>query len=197
MAPDAASPCPNGLYAAGAGRLLGHRFLQLTHTGRRSGREFQVVLEVVRYDRATGEAVVVSGFGRSADWFRNVTAGGPAYVDFGRGPRRADHRVLGLDEAVEAYAGYERRHLLLMPVIDPVLSRLLGWPYDGSDAARRRMAEDLPLVALRPSPARLPDAGGPAPRRLLRPEVAQPGCGSAMTSIRGEGVSRGGRRPRR
>ena len=143
---------PNRLYAGGAGWVLGHRFLRLTHTGRRSGREFHVVLEVVRYDSGTGEAVVVSGFGRTADWYRNVTGGGPAYVDFGRGARRADHRVLGLDEAVEVYAGYERRNLLLMPAIRPVLSALLGWHYDGSDAARRRMAEDLPLLAFRPAP---------------------------------------------
>ncbi len=148
----AAFVLPNRLYAGGAGWLLGHRFLRLTHTGRRSGREFHVVLEVVHYDEVTGEAVVVSGFGRTADWFRNVTAGGPAYVDFGHGARRAVHRTLDPAEAVEVYAGYERRNRLLMPVIRPVLSALLGRPYDGSDEARLRMAEDLPLLAFRPAP---------------------------------------------
>jgi hypothetical protein len=30
-----------------------------------------------------------------------------------------------------------------------VLSRLLGWRYDGSDAARARLARELPMVAFR------------------------------------------------
>ena len=80
---------PNALYDKGFGRLLGHRFLRLTHTGRRTGAPHHVVLEVVGYDRRSGEAVVISGFGESADWLRNLEAGGPAAVDFGRGPRAA------------------------------------------------------------------------------------------------------------
>jgi hypothetical protein len=31
-----------------------------------------------------------------------------------------------------------------------VLSKLAGFRYDGSDAARRRLVQTLPLVALRP-----------------------------------------------
>ncbi len=148
----AAFVLPNKVYAVGAGRLFGHRFLRLTHTGRRSGREFHVVVEVTAYDRGTGEAVVVSGFGRTADWYRNVTAGGGTYVDFGSGPRRAAYRELDADEALEVFRGYERRNRALMPLFRPVLSWLLGWPYDGSDAARRRLVEDLPMLALRPAP---------------------------------------------
>ena len=116
------------------------------------GREFHVVVEVADYDKGTGEAVVVSGFGRTADWFRNITAGGPTYVDFGSGPRRAAHRELDAEEALEVFRGYERRNRALMPLFGPVLSRLLGWHYDGSEAARRRLVEDLPMLALRPAP---------------------------------------------
>jgi deazaflavin-dependent oxidoreductase (nitroreductase family) len=138
------------LYRNGFGWLLGHRFLRLSHTGRRSGRTFHVVLEVVRYDEATGEATVVSGFGQTADWLRNLRAGGPVAVDFGRGARPAAYRVLGLEEAVEVYAAYERRNVLIAPLVRWTLTALLGWRYDGSAGARRRMAAELPLVALRP-----------------------------------------------
>ena len=141
---------PNTVYAKDLGRLLGHRFLQLTHTGRRSGRAFRVVLEVVRYDRATGEATVISGFGQSADWLRNLQAGGPVWVDFGHGPRPAAYRVLSVEEAEEAYADYERRNRLIGPGVRWTLSALLGWRYDGSPQARRRMVAELPMVALRP-----------------------------------------------
>jgi len=143
---------PDRVYALGAGRLLGHRFVRLTHTGRRSGRQFHVVVEVARYDRRSGEAVVVSGFGRRADWYRNLVAGGPAYVDFGHGPRRADHRELDTEEALAVFAHYERHNRLLMPLFRPALSALLGWRYDGSEGARRRLVEAMPMLALRPAP---------------------------------------------
>lgn len=141
---------PNGLYAHGLGRLLGHRFLQLTHTGRRSGRRYRVVLEVLRYDAASGEAVVIAGFGEHADWLRNVRAGGPAWVDFGRGARRADHRVLGIDEAVGVLVDYERRYGPIRPALRRVLGMLAGFGYRGTDGDRRRLAATLPLVAFRP-----------------------------------------------
>jgi deazaflavin-dependent oxidoreductase (nitroreductase family) len=154
----AAFRAPNTLYDKGFGRLLGRRFLQLGHTGRRSGRRFHVVLEVVRHDRRTGEAVVVSGFGEGADWLRNLRSGGALTVDFGRGPRPAAYRVLPVDEAVATYAAYERRNSLLAPIIRPTLTALLGWRYDGSPAARRRMAQQLPMVALMPAG---PQSSGP------------------------------------
>ena len=142
---------PNSLYANGFGRLLGHRFLQLTHTGRRTGRRHEVVLEVVRYDRRSGEATVICGFGQQADWLRNVRGGGPVWVDFGHGPSPAAYRDVSLDEAEEVYAAYERRNWVVAPGVRWTLTALLGWPYDGSPQARRRMVEELPMVALSPA----------------------------------------------
>jgi hypothetical protein len=34
-----------------------------------------------------------------------------------------------------------------------MLGRLVGWRYDGSPAARRRVVEQLPMVAFTPTPA--------------------------------------------
>jgi deazaflavin-dependent oxidoreductase (nitroreductase family) len=152
---------PNRLYDAGVGWALGHRFLRLTHTGRRSGRAFRVVLEVVAYDEHSGAATVVSGFGPRADWYRNVTAGGPVWVDLGRGPRPADHEVLPTDEAVTVLAAYERRNRLAAPVLRRALGALVGRRYTGTDADRRRLAEDLPVVRFTPAGARQ-SSGPPA-----------------------------------
>ncbi len=57
---------PGLLYRFGLGGLLGHRFLQLTHTGRRSGRQQMTVLEVLAWDPARREAAVLSAFGRGS-----------------------------------------------------------------------------------------------------------------------------------
>jgi hypothetical protein len=63
---------PVHLYHARLGFLLGHRFLLLVHTGRRTGLSHETVLEVIRYDRAAHEAVVAAGWGRRTGWLHNV-----------------------------------------------------------------------------------------------------------------------------
>jgi deazaflavin-dependent oxidoreductase (nitroreductase family) len=141
---------PNRLYDAGLGRLLGTRFLRLTHTGRRSGRRFHTVLEVVDHDRSTGAVTVVSGFGRGSDWFRNVRAGGPVAVDLGKGPRPADHEVLSGAEAEALLAAYERRNRVIAPILRRALSAMVGWSYRGTEEQRRRLVAELPMVRFTP-----------------------------------------------
>ncbi len=141
---------PQWLYRHGLGRLLGHRFLLLTHTGRRTGARHHAVVEVVRYDAATGEAVVIAGYGPTSDWYRNVRVGGPVWVSFGRGGRRARFRDVPADEAAMVLARYERRYGPLCPLLRRTLSALAGFPYRGTDDDRRRVAEVLPMLALTP-----------------------------------------------
>lgn len=150
---------PHPLYDRGLGWLLGGRFVRVSHVGRRSGRPYRTVLEVLEHDRRTGAVTVVSGFGRGADWFRNVTSGAPVGVDLGHGPRRADHEVLPVGEAVAVLARYEHRNRFAAPVVRRALSALTGWEYRGTDADRRRLAEELPMVRL--TPARGSQSSGP------------------------------------
>ncbi len=53
---------PVYLYRWRSGWLFRHRLLLLTHTGRRTGRRRQTVLEVVEYRKEGPEVVVVNGF---------------------------------------------------------------------------------------------------------------------------------------
>ena len=138
---------PRHLYRHGWGWLLGRRFLQLTHIGRRTGRTHTTVLEVIRSDRDAGEVAVMSGFGPGSDWLRNLQANGRAEISIGRESFPASFRMVPVDEAVRIIADYERRNRLAAPVIRLVLSRLLGWRYDGSPPARRRAVGALPVVA--------------------------------------------------
>lgn len=132
------------------GWLLGHRFLLLTHLGRRTGRRRRTALEVVHRDRATGEVVVLCGFGRTADWYRNIRRTPAVEVVVARERFRPQQRFLGEDEAVAVLADYERRHRWVAPVVRRLLGGLLGRRYDGSAAARRELVRQLPLVAFRP-----------------------------------------------
>jgi deazaflavin-dependent oxidoreductase (nitroreductase family) len=137
------------LYSARAGWLLGHRFLLVRHRGRRSHRLYGTVLEVAEWRPAAREAVVMSGFGHRSEWYRNVLAGQAVEVQIARLRFTPTVRPLGSDEAVGVLADYERRNRLAAPLVRAVLSKLAGFRYDGSDAARRRLVHTLPLVAFR------------------------------------------------
>jgi deazaflavin-dependent oxidoreductase (nitroreductase family) len=123
----------------------------LNHTGRRTGRRRQTVLEVVEYRREAQEAIVMSGFGPGAQWLRNLEAGGDPEVTIARRHFAADYRLLGVDEATRVLTGYLRRHWLIAPMIRMVLSRLLGWRFDGSLEQCRRAVTQLPLIGFRPA----------------------------------------------
>jgi len=131
--------------------LAGRRFLLLTHVGRRTGNIRRTVLEVMEYRPSGPEFIVMCACGFRADWLRNIAATPGAEIVSGPDRFTAAFRVLDEDEAVSVIAGYERRSWFIAPVVRAVLSRLLGWRY-GSDAARRRLARQLPLIAFRPVP---------------------------------------------
>jgi F420H(2)-dependent quinone reductase len=91
----------------------------------------------------------MSGFGTGAQWYRNVLADPAVEIRIGRERWPARARTLETDEAVAVLAGYERRNRFAAPIVRTVLSRLAGFRYDGTDAARRRLVGTLPLVAFR------------------------------------------------
>jgi deazaflavin-dependent oxidoreductase (nitroreductase family) len=84
----------------------------LTHTGRKSGLPGQTVLEVVRYDKATGACIVASGFGKGSDWVRNVKH--DPHIHFIIGRIRHTGLAEGLDPqtAGRELAEYAHRHPL-------------------------------------------------------------------------------------
>jgi deazaflavin-dependent oxidoreductase (nitroreductase family) len=141
---------PAHLYRWRCGWLLGHRFLLLIHVGRRTGLRRHTVLKVVEYRKQGPEAVVISAFGRNADWLRNIAATPDPEVVIGSQRFIAACRVLEAEEAAQVFAGYERRNRVIAPIIRSVLRRLLGWRYRGSEEDRRRLVAQLPFIALRP-----------------------------------------------
>jgi len=141
---------PVWLYRWQLGWLLGNRFLLLVHTGRRSGRTRRTILEVLRYRRDIPEWVVMCAFGRDADWLRNIEARAEPEVWVGGQRFIARWRFLDEEEATAAILQYERHNRFMAPIVRAGMSWLAGWRYDGSEAARRRLASEKPYVAFRP-----------------------------------------------
>jgi hypothetical protein len=104
----------------------------------------------MEYREAGPEVVVMSAFGRNADWLRNIEVTPTPEVLIGRQRFVATYRVLDVEEAISVAERYEQRNRFLAPIVRLVLSSLLGWSYRGSASDRRRLAAQLPLIALRP-----------------------------------------------
>jgi deazaflavin-dependent oxidoreductase (nitroreductase family) len=132
------------------GWVFGHRLLLLTHIGRRTGLRRQTVLEVVEYRKRSSEVVVVSGFGRDSDWVRNIEATPGEEVTVGTQHFVVTHRFLSEDEATKVIQDYEHRNRFIMPIVRRGFSWLLGWKYRSSEGDRKRLVQQLPLIAFRP-----------------------------------------------
>ena len=138
---------PVWLYRLGFGWLLGHRALLLVHRGRTSGRRYATVLEVVHYDPATRESVVVSGLGTRADWYRNVVAGQAVEVRTARERYQPAFRELPDSEHFAIIEAYVRKTLsLARPII-----RKLGFDVAGTIEERRAHAARLLFIGFRPA----------------------------------------------
>lgn len=178
---------PSRLYDARVGWLLGRRFLRLSHWGRRSGRLYHTVLEVVGEIPETGEIVVVAGLGAGSDWYRNLQAGPALAVEVGRERFVPAHRTLEPAEAAGVLAAYERRNRLVAPLVRLVLTRLLGWRYDGSEQARARLTATLPFVAFRPvAPAIAPGSQPSTARRPFSMSVSAVNDVTSLIELRGD-----------
>ena len=119
---------PVWLYKARAGALFGSRIVMVEHIGRKSGAPRYAVLEVV--DHPTPDTyVVASGFGRKAQWFRNIQANPRVRIYAGsHPPRPATARVLDQDETGRTLAAYRARHPRAWERMRPVLEETLGEP---------------------------------------------------------------------
>ncbi|WP_297599452.1 nitroreductase family deazaflavin-dependent oxidoreductase [Mycobacterium sp.] len=133
---------PIWIYQARAGALFGSRILLLEHIGRKSGAPRYAVLEVIDHP-SPDVYVIASGFGRKAQWFRNIEANPRVRVYAGsHAPRPAAARVLDQHEADRTLAAYRTRHPKAWERMRPVLEDTLGAPITDTDTP-------LPLVELK------------------------------------------------
>jgi len=136
---------PRWLYRLRLGWLLGHRFLLLTHRGRRSGRVHRTVLEVAAFDPGTGESIVASGWGQRTQWYRNLEAAPALEIETGGRRYRPQQRLLTCNEVYDVMAAYVRRYHPPQRIV----ARLFGLRFDGSDRGSERV-QLLRGVAFRP-----------------------------------------------
>lgn len=137
---------PLFLYRIGLGGLLGKRFLLLNHTGRKSGKTRQTVLEVANHDRATDTYYVASGFGKKSNWYLNIGENPSVEIQVGWRKMAVTAVRLTPEESGQAMVDYARRH----PIAAKNLSKILGFDVSTEEEYRAVGREFIPFVALKP-----------------------------------------------
>jgi deazaflavin-dependent oxidoreductase (nitroreductase family) len=133
------------LYRLGLGRLLGKRFMLLTHKGRRSGKVFRTVLAVLQFDEKTREIMAVSPWSAS-NWYRNIQATRAVEVET-NGIRYAPvQRSLSPEEIAALFIEFRREH----PIFSRWVARIPGWKIDSTYDEFLTLARSLRGVGFRP-----------------------------------------------
>lgn len=136
---------PLNAYRHDKGHLLGHTFVEFDHVGRKTGKTYQAVAMVLRYDKATGEVVICRGW--ETDWYRNLQAHPATTVRLGRESFVPEQRLLIEEEAFDVGQQFRRDHPYRMRLI----SRILGWGDMRDDAQLRQFVRQHPFIAFRPT----------------------------------------------
>jgi deazaflavin-dependent oxidoreductase (nitroreductase family) len=134
------------LYKIGLGSLMGERFLLLSHAGRKTGEPRQTVIEIVEKDESIDTYYVVAAWGEKADWLQNLRKEPRCSVRVGNRRFDAEAKFVSRDQAEATLMDYARRH----PKALRSLAAFTGFEVDGSDDDYRKMARQLPTVALTP-----------------------------------------------
>ena len=133
------------LYRTGLGWLFGHRFMLLTHIGRRSGKVRRTVLAVLSFDPKTGEIMAISAWSAS-EWYKNILAAPALQVETGFTRYTPIHRSLSSEEIAALFEDYRCKR----PIFSRIVCRIPGWQWDASHAELLELAKTLHGVAFRP-----------------------------------------------
>jgi deazaflavin-dependent oxidoreductase (nitroreductase family) len=128
---------------------MGHRFLVLTHRGRKTGKVRRTPMEVVFYDGETDETFAISAYGPKSDWYLNIVHSPPVMVETGGKKFVPEFRIVPKDEARRRLGSYYSSHTTDAKVL---ARRFLH--VDETEEGFLGIAESLPMVAFRPKKVR-------------------------------------------
>jgi deazaflavin-dependent oxidoreductase (nitroreductase family) len=136
---------PLFLYRLRLGWLMGRRFMQVTHVGRRSGKVHRTILAVLRFDEKTKEIFAVSAW-KSSDWYYNIQASPALQVETGLVRYAPQQRSLSPEEIATLFIAFCRKY----PVFSRMVCRIPGWKWDSTYEEFLVLARTLHGVAFGP-----------------------------------------------
>jgi len=138
---------PVYFYRVGLGRLFGSRFVLINHIGRKSGKHYQTVVEIVERDQETGSITIVAGYGPQTQWYQNLRSHPDTEIQVGNRKTRVISEFFSPEEGAEIMVRYMKKY----GSITGWLFSVLGYKWDGTETGARQIALDsLRFVRLSP-----------------------------------------------
>jgi len=135
------------LYKIGISWLFGNRFLMLTHLGRNSGQLHNTVLEVLYHDRNRGEYYIISGWGDSSNWYKNILKNPEVVANVNGHIFEALAVQVSIQKAAGLIFDYAKKHPRAIRIIS---KRILGLEVSGNNVDIEVLAKSLPVIRLQP-----------------------------------------------
>ncbi|MEV0529878.1 nitroreductase family deazaflavin-dependent oxidoreductase [Streptomyces sp. NPDC050439] len=139
---------PIAFFRVGLGPLFGKRLLLLHHTGRTSGLDRRVVLEVIAYNAEEGRLILASGFGPNAAWYQNLRTTPKTTIQIGNHHYAVTAHFLSSEEGGDVMARYAPAH----PRTARRLCSFMGFDVDGSTRSYQQAGRHIPFVRLDAAP---------------------------------------------
>jgi deazaflavin-dependent oxidoreductase (nitroreductase family) len=137
---------PKYLFKWHFGWIFGHRFLMITHVGRKSGKQYQTVLEIVRYNPSIQEYIVISGYGDKSDWYQNIVKSPAIDIQVGENHFVPQQKILSADETFQVLDEYRKNHSQAFQE----LLTVMRYPYDGTTESLHMLSGILRSISFRP-----------------------------------------------
>jgi deazaflavin-dependent oxidoreductase (nitroreductase family) len=129
---------PVYLYGWGLGWMFGKRFVLFQHIGRKSGKYYETVVEVVEIEKDTGNVIVVAGYGSRTQWYQNLQHMQSTTIQLGKHKFNVSIEMLSPEDGADIMARYYQRY----GKITGMLFSILGYEWDGTDMGARQVARD-------------------------------------------------------
>ncbi|MGB2954645.1 MAG: nitroreductase family deazaflavin-dependent oxidoreductase [Anaerolineales bacterium] len=137
---------PIWFYRLGLGWMLGNRLLLLSHTGCKSGKIRQTVLEIIHYSPENHSYYLVSGFGTRSHWYQNIKQDPRVTIQVGSNRMTADAQRLEPDEAENIFLGYTQKY----PRSIRLLAKVLKYDIVHTTEGYQAFGREIPLIRLTP-----------------------------------------------
>jgi deazaflavin-dependent oxidoreductase (nitroreductase family) len=123
---------PITLWRMGLGPIIGHIFMLITTTGRKSGLPRRTMVE---YHALNGKKYAPCAFGARSDWYKNIAADPRVAIQTAQGAEAAIAvRVTGDQELIDVYELFKRRD----PVVLNWYMQSLGIEDDPDDIVAKK-----------------------------------------------------------
>ncbi len=129
---------PVYFYKWGLGGLFGKRFVLFQHKGRKSGKQYQTVVEVVEIEKETGNVIVVAGYGERTQWYQNLKQMQTTTIQLGKHLHQVSIELISPLAGADIMARYYQRY----GKITGALFSILGYEWDGTEQGARQIAQD-------------------------------------------------------